>query len=309
MPVIVVESVNRKPTANPPGVTTSFPAVPTKFKVADLRLTDPKAPQMQVPIIQPLGRVTMRNYPLGSLIVFAWGLHSAASLALTGPGAPKLMTDTHLDLIADMPITAGGLMRFDLFTVRPALQALLIERFKIKAHYEDQPKDAYTLVAVEPKLQKADPKSRSGCKVTLTQTEQGAPLTISSLVYVVTCKNVTMAEFAAQLDELAGPYVVYPVLDGTGLDGSWDLVLTYSMANIAESVKRGYNVNAPLDGGADLLYQAGAASDPTGGIALLEAVEKQLGLKLEVHKRLEPSSSSITSTRSRPTTRTVPPNN
>jgi uncharacterized protein (TIGR03435 family) len=29
----------------------------------------------------------------------------------------------------------------------------------------------------------------------------------------------------------------------------------------------------------------GIASDPVGGISLLDAVEKQLGLKLELHKR------------------------
>jgi uncharacterized protein (TIGR03435 family) len=238
--------------------------------------------------ILPFGRVDIKNHPLGSLIALAWGVNSADSLALIGSGAPKLLTGTHVDLIAEMPITAGGLASFDLFTVRPALQALLIDRFKMKVHYEDQPKDAYTLVAVEPKLQNADPKSRSGCKTTAAQAEQGAPLTISSLVSVVTCKNVTMAEFAAQLDELAPAYVVYPVLDGTGLDGSWDFVLTYSTANIAESVKRGYNVNAPLDGGVDALYQASAASEPTVGVTLFDAVEKQLGLKLEVHKRPEP---------------------
>jgi uncharacterized protein (TIGR03435 family) len=97
-----------------------------------------------------------------------------------------------------------------------------------------------------------------------------------------------MAEFAKQLEEFAPTYVVYPVLDGTGLDGSWDFVFTYSSANIASSVARGYNVNAPISGGADLLYQAGGASVPNVGVTLFDAVEKQLGLKLEVHKRPEP---------------------
>ncbi len=42
-------------------------------------------------------------------------------------------------------------------TCAQMLQALLIERFQMKVHMEDRPVTAYTLIAVNPKLKKADP--------------------------------------------------------------------------------------------------------------------------------------------------------
>ena len=44
------------------------------------------------------------------------------------------------------------------------LKQLLIERFEMKIHTEDRPQDAYTLVAVAPKMTKADPTERTLCK-------------------------------------------------------------------------------------------------------------------------------------------------
>ena len=44
------------------------------------------------------------------------------------------------------------------------LQALLEDRFKLQVHMEDRAVWAYTLIAVNPKLRKADPLSRTRCK-------------------------------------------------------------------------------------------------------------------------------------------------
>jgi hypothetical protein len=61
MPVIVVDSVNRTPTANPPGVTETLKIAPppTEFDVAVVKPTDPdfKGTNFQ---IQPGGRVNLR---------------------------------------------------------------------------------------------------------------------------------------------------------------------------------------------------------------------------------------------------------
>jgi uncharacterized protein (TIGR03435 family) len=81
------------------------------------------------------------------------------------------------------------------------LQALLKDRFKLEAHFEDQPVNAYTLVAARPKLKKADPASRTGCKA-----ENTASLATIGVLRVpgrvVTCRNITMAEFADQLQKI-----------------------------------------------------------------------------------------------------------
>jgi uncharacterized protein (TIGR03435 family) len=163
----------------------------------------------------------------------------------------------------------------------PMLKALFIDRFKMKAHFEERPVNAYTLVAAKPKLKNADPAGRTGCKT--ANATSGAATAIGGLNLpgrTVTCLNITMAQFADQLQTLAGNYVHYPVTDSTGLEGAWDFSFTYSPINPTQLAGlRG----APPAGATDP-----GASDPVGGTTLLDAVEKQLGLKLEMQKRSYP---------------------
>jgi uncharacterized protein (TIGR03435 family) len=73
-------------------------------------------------------------------------------------------------------------------------------------------------------------------------------------------------------------YFRYAVLDATGLKGAWDFALTYSPVNPAQNGGRIATKGAPPP----------ADADPSGAISLFDAVEKQLGLKLEKHQRPEP---------------------
>jgi uncharacterized protein (TIGR03435 family) len=78
--------------------------------------------------------------------------------------------------------------------------------------------------------------------------------------------------------------VHYPVLDGTGLDGAWDFTFTYSPIPPTQLAGlRGAPPPGATAGGA-----ADAAADPVGGTTLFDAVEKELGLKLQVQKRSYP---------------------
>jgi uncharacterized protein (TIGR03435 family) len=76
------------------------------------------------------------------------------------------------------------------------------------------------------------------------------------------------------------PELSWPVLDGTGIDGGCDFTLTYSW-NAGMGGGRG-GEPPRADGGMS------AVSEPTGAFTLFEAVEKQLGLKLEMRKRSLP---------------------
>jgi uncharacterized protein (TIGR03435 family) len=69
-------------------------------------------------------------------------------------------------------------------------------------------------------------------------------------------------------------------LDATGIDGAWDITLTFSAGNLNPG-------GGARDGG---LPSAGAGgpSDPNGQLSLFNAIDKQLGPKLEMHKRPEP---------------------
>jgi uncharacterized protein (TIGR03435 family) len=92
---------------------------------------------------------------------------------------------------------------------------------------------------------------------------------------------MTLAQFAEQLPNIAGGYIHSPVLDNTGLTGSFDFTLSFSTAGA-------FRGGAGGGRGGDAAPPSGdtpAAADPSGAISLFEAVEKQLGLKLEMQKR------------------------
>jgi uncharacterized protein (TIGR03435 family) len=82
-----------------------------------------------------------------------------------------------------------------------------------------------------------------------------------------------MGDLAKFIQSHAGAYIDHPIVDTTGLDGGYDFTLGWTpkaqlQARPAE----------PASAGSEL-----SAADP-GGLSLFEAVEKQLGLKLEVQK-------------------------
>lgn len=276
--VIVVDQVNEKPTDNSPDLTTRFPPVPIEFEVADIKPSGPATPGrgLFIPGALPGGRLNLSRVPLTVAITLAWNILTDDII-----GAPKWLSSTPFDIIAKLPadaVPANGAIT-PLQDVGPALQALLIDRFKLKVHFEDRPVTSYTLLAAKPKLKEADPAGRTGCKASgASGFAVSTPFGPIATDRKITCQNITMAQFADQLQILAGPYIHYPALDGTGLAGAWDFSFTYSAVPPSEiAAARG----TPPAG-------ATAASDPVGGASLFDALEKQLGLKLEMQKRPYP---------------------
>jgi uncharacterized protein DUF3738 len=90
VPVLVVDSVNRKPTANAPNVAEILrvPPLPTEFEVAEVKPTNPefRGRRMQ---IQNGGRVNMSGMTLKSMILQAWNLSDEMII-----GPPKFWTLT-----------------------------------------------------------------------------------------------------------------------------------------------------------------------------------------------------------------------
>jgi uncharacterized protein (TIGR03435 family) len=197
-------------------------------------------------------------------------------------GVPKGLadsTDSRFTLIAEAPegaIPEGISAAQRNSIIDPMLRSLLIDRFKLAYHYEDKPVDAYTLVAAKPKLAKANPENRTGC---IRQVTLGA---VPELV----CQNITMAQFAEQMESYE-PSIVFPVKDATGLEGAWDFKLSYNPVLYAGSLLMQAAANARARAGVDAPPTTEAAA-PTGSISFFDALEKQLGLKLELRKRPEP---------------------
>jgi uncharacterized protein (TIGR03435 family) len=271
-PVIQVDSVNQKPTDNPAGVTTALPPPPpAEFEVADIRPSSPDANPGGQGLL-PGGRIELRGYPLKILIQIAWDINNPDEFLA---GAPKFLDTAKFDVIAKASTISNGPegnQQIDIDAVRLMFRALLVDRFKMKVHYEDRPVAGYVLTAVKPKLQKADPSNRTGCHEGPGADGKDPRIANPILSRLLTCQNMTMAQFAEQLPNLAGGYAHTTVLDSSGLTDAYDFTLSFSAIGILQNGLPG---------------QQGApnASDPSGGISLPDAVSKQLGLKLDLQKR------------------------
>jgi uncharacterized protein (TIGR03435 family) len=132
------------------------------------------------------------------------------------------------------------------------LQNLLAERFKLVIHHEQKPVPVYALVVAKngPKLQPAAPggSRRTPC------TPDGLQLTCQS-------QNSTMADLAQNLPRwVSMNWFGLPIVDRTGLSGAYDFSLTWTMTR---------KVDDPVD---------------PPGLSLFDALQEQLGLKLEQQK-------------------------
>jgi len=279
MPVIVVDSVNQKPSANSPEVAEKLhiPPPPTEFEVADLKRSAPDFRGMMLQI-QPGGRVNIQGVPLKFLVEQAWNLTDDMLV-----GAPKWMDSDRYDIVAKAPVAD-----LDIEDVWTMLRALVVERFQLATHTEDRPVTAYTLVAVKPKMKQADPAGRMKYKEGPAADGKDPRDKTPILSRLVTCQNMTMAQFAEKLKDIAPGYIHTPVLDATGLEGGYDFTLSFSAAGLTRPPGGGPDGPPGPPGSPLSADTAVAASDPNGAVTLFEAIEKQLGLKLESNKRPVP---------------------
>jgi uncharacterized protein (TIGR03435 family) len=271
-PVMVVDSVNEKPSPNPPGIGEVLPAPPrpTEFEVASIKpsRSDERGGRWGM---QPGGRFSAENILFRTLIDRAFN----AGNVLNGDqitGMPDFVNSERFDIVASAPSAGTGAPAIDNEALLPMLRALLVDRFKMAYHTEERPVSAYTLVAAKPKMKKADPSSRTFCK------NMPPPPSAGPGSQLLNCQNTTMAQLADRLQNMATE-LSWPVLDATEIEGGWDFSLTYTRN---PGMLRGRSGTATAEGGVPL------ASEPTGAVSIFEAMEKQLGLKLEMHKRPMP---------------------
>jgi uncharacterized protein (TIGR03435 family) len=280
MPVIVVDRVNEKPTGNPPGVSAKLPPSATEFEVASLKLSAPGEEPGGGGFLNG-GRVDLKGFPLRGLITLAWDIHPGMDIV----GEPKWLNSAAVDLVAKVSSTVVPAdTRLTMSDIQPMLRELLEDRFRIRTHYEDRPLNTYVLTAVKPKLQKADPASRTRCKTSPAPVQPGSTNTGPPLIQAV-CQNITMAQFADELLNMAPSYLHYQPPDETGLAGSWDFTFTFSrsMPGGAGAGRGGRN-----SGDAAPSASTDAAPDPSGASSLFDGLTHQLGLKLDMQKRPVP---------------------
>jgi uncharacterized protein (TIGR03435 family) len=258
-PVIVVDNVNRKPTDNPPGVTEKLPPPPTEFEVADIK---PSLPSAKENFDMKNGRIAATAISLKDLITFANDMDDNMVV-----GGEKWLDTERFDIAAKAaPNTSES-------ELRPMLRTLLEQRFKMKVHKENQPVPVYalTLPKKSPKLKETDGSGRSACKIS-----------VDNGLRTYTCQNTTMAQFAEKIRQVATGYLDHPVVDLTGLTGAYDFAVSWTGVGRLRAVPGGGGEAGKPSA------DAPAAADPTTGLTIFEAVDKQLGLKLAAQKHPMP---------------------
>ncbi|HEV2688399.1 MAG TPA: TIGR03435 family protein, partial [Bryobacteraceae bacterium] len=219
-----------------------------------------EAPAFELADVHPSRHVTNPFMRGGVLRAGRYDVRTASMLELIGAaygvdadkvqGGPSWLDADRFDISAKAPPGTPP------ETVKLMLQSLLADRFKLKLHTDNKPIPAFALSVGKgkPKLKESDGKAQSGCQ---GQPQNPQPGTIPNVM--VTCTNRTMEQFAQDLRNMAGGYLQNPVVDRTGLKGSWDFDLKWT--------------------GRGALARAGA-----DGISIFDAVDKQLGLKLQADK-------------------------
>jgi uncharacterized protein (TIGR03435 family) len=255
--MLTIASVNRTPAANPPDVEAKLGPAPTEFDVAEVK---PSGPGENPDFKLENGRITAKAIPLKELIAFAWNVDNDDALK----GGPKWLDSELFDIVAKTAPTESD------DTLRVMTRALLAERFGLKVHQETQPIIVFALTAVKPKLAVADPAERTTCKMSLADGQRA-----------YTCTNVTMAQFAERLREAANGYVDRPIVDLTGLKGSYDFTVTWAPVGRTRG-------RVPQPGSGEKNESALPAAAPTGDLTVFEAVSRQLGLKLAPAKHPMP---------------------
>jgi uncharacterized protein (TIGR03435 family) len=278
-PVLLVDSVNQKPTPNAQGIERILPPLPpAQFEVATIK---PSKPDQQLRARINGNQVDAQGATLRFLINFAWDLNFNDPEMVAN--APKWFDTDKFDILAKVSSDAQATaaqngQQIDIDDLRHMIRMLIEERFNMKAHIEDQPISAYTLLSVNPKLRKADPLSRTRCKEGPGPDGKDPRIANPSLNRLLTCQNMTMAQICDELQRVAAGYIYTPVLDSTGIQGSWDFTLSFSSADVTQARAAGSGTPST----------DGSASYPNGALTLPDAVSRQLGLKLEKQKRPAP---------------------
>jgi uncharacterized protein (TIGR03435 family) len=227
------------------------------FEAATVRPAGPDAPfarRQGGPGTADPSQINYSNVPLSDLVRAAYRLN------LYELAAPAWMQNSGFDIVAKLPAGAT----FTQFRVM--LQNLLVERFDLAVHREMRELPGYEIVVAKGglKIKESANTSASTANNRTENDRDGLPQLApgSSGAYTFPIPNGTRYSFRQQpllrLAELLPGWLVAPVVDKTGLTGTYDFNLTFTT--------RG--PDAPADSPPDLFT----------------AVQQQLGLRLEQKK-------------------------
>ena len=213
------------------------------FEVATIKVTEPDFRGRYIQM-QGTNRFIERAYTVKLMIAAAYDLNSK-----TISGGPAWMNDDHYDIDAVTP----GAVRPTHDEQMAMLRGLLSERFGLKFHREQKEFSIYALEI-----------ARGGPKLRPPAAPDVPPAVGPGVVYpqhlALPGRNATLGELASLLQRAI---MDRPVVDRTGLTGRYDFDLDWAPD---ETQVGGELPKVPVDAPAAPLF---------------EAIQKQLGLKLE----------------------------
>jgi len=189
------------------------------------------------------GQIKAINMPMTAIFEFAFDITDKANWK----GAPDWFAAERYDVIAKGPGKSAD-------DVRLMLQSLLRNELKLTVHIEPRTLSVYALTVKNGGvgLQEAAGKGPAACTAIIEEAERN----VRSAGQHRACKNMGMQDLMKYLARVAHPDLDKPIVDQTGLTGTYDFRLDWVALNNVDTV---------------------------GGLTIFGAVEK-IGLKLEVKK-------------------------
>jgi uncharacterized protein (TIGR03435 family) len=241
-----------------PALSLAQPIAKPAFEAADIHVSAPgEKPDITV---LPAGKLTLRYMTMRDIVAAAWSLKADYVT-----GGPDWLDQEHYDLVAKAAPAAPEA------EMREMLKSFLIERFKLQVHVEKKPMPVLAMVVAEggPKLQ----ETRSGGTGASCELQPATEPKDGPALRTFACHDVDMDNLTGFLPRMASAYIDRPVIDQSGLKGSYDFTLAWTPRSSV---------------------QLAQPKGPT----IFVALETQLGLRLEPGKhpmdvlvidKLEPS--------------------
>jgi uncharacterized protein (TIGR03435 family) len=230
------------------------------FEVASIKPFNPVSNQMWTSMTADAGMVRYTNISLRACIRAAYRVRD---FQVKGP---DWMDDARFDISAKLP--AGA--RLD--QIPEMMQALLAERFKLVLSHDFKDQPVYALVISQggPTLKRAVVNDDN--RATTSLGPDGKPRSLVGYLYLPSGVRITATSATlSSLADVMSKFTEKPVVDMTGIDGSYEIEFTFVPENARTLVPPG--TTAP--DGREIF------SEP--GIALVDALRKQ-GLKIENRK-------------------------
>jgi uncharacterized protein (TIGR03435 family) len=212
-----------------------------KFEVADVQAAPYRSQPFANGGVMHGDRYLWHQAALVNLIAAAYGVNVEMVV-----GGPSWLEQDRFEVVGKAdPKTPPAQLKL-------MLRSLLTERFGLVLHEGEVSMPAYVLTVGKDgktKMKQSAGDGTEGCDSVDTGQAAMAPFQLK-------CHDMSMEVLASQLHDMGNGYFPKPVVDKTGLTGTWDFEMKWHSKPVYEQL------------------------GPADGISIFDAVEKQLGLKL-----------------------------